>query len=901
MIQLYSQSNTNFDSNGDIILLPLDCHVSVSLNAEWVLTLTHPLDDEGRFRFIQPNAVIKAPSFNGEQLFRIYNVDESDNSINATAYPIFLDSANEVFIVDKRAINVNGQSALNTILSGTKYSGISDIINLKTAYFVQMNAMSAINGDDDNSFINRWGGQIIYDNFKIKINNKVGSDKGVVVEYGKNITGITATISYNDICTRIFPKAYNGYTLANDAMVDSPLINSYPIVYTKVIEYEDIKLKSDASDDEESYANLTELRNALKVRAKQEFENGIDKPTVTLEINICLLENTQEYAKYKNLENISLGDTVTCKHSKLGIKTTAQAISLVYNCLTNRTEQVTLGQFQTSFFNAATLTSNKVNGAIRSDGTINAQHIQGAIDAAKAQLRQQVDASQRQEVRAILFEDNDKSSDLYGALSIGTKGIEIANERIQENNPYSEWNWRTAITANGVFADEITGKLSRFVEMQAELGTIGGWKIDKDALYSDYDYEIDSNGNNCYRVYLQSFLKSNGKSTWAISVQQGKKDINGNFSGIGKFYVTYDGGCYCNNGLNVTGNLKMDSYLYDGRNYQVIGINNNLVFGYGAYTLEQPTYIEGGKVLLRYNNDGVAIQNKTSQIFLLNVQSWKFGNVDSDYVNRDTIESSGGFVLSANNGTNAMYLYAKQILFLTDNIYLRNSAIKNGTPSSNTNLITGANGEVTVGAGAQSGDTRLYTNSNGKIRFCYSTVGTRFDFYYNNNLYWLYTPKRLVFDSPESKFNSDLFLNFGTTSGTAALYVNSNCKVTTASSSERYKENITKEFEKWLDPDNLYDLPVFQYNYKEEFKDNELVEGTQIGITAEGADKYYPNACIYNANGEPESWQERIMIPAMLKLIQRQKSEIDNLEAEQAKQNERITALENTINQLVKK
>ncbi len=601
MIQLYNQSNTNFDSNGDIILLPLDCQISVSLNAEWVLTLTHPIDDEGRFKFIQPNAVIKAPSFNGEQLFRIYNVDENDTSIIATAYPIFLDSANEVFIVDKRAVNVNGQSALNNILSGTKYSGISDIINLKTAYFVQMNAMSAINGDDDNSFIHRWGGQIIYDNFKIKINNKVGSDKGVVVEYGKNITGITATISYNDICTRIFPKAYNGYTLANNAMVDSPLINSYPIVYTKVIEYEDIKLKSDASDDEESYANLTELRNALKVRANQEFENGIDKPTVTLEINICLLENTQEYAKYKNLENISLGDTVTCKHSKLGIKTTAQAISLVYNCLTNRTEQVTLGQFQTSFFNSATLTGNKVNGAIRSDGTINAQHIQGAIDAAKAQLRQQVDESQRQEVRAILFEDNDKSSDLYGALSIGTKGIEIAKERIDDNNSNSEWNWRTAITANGVVADELIGEYIKGIAIEAEKGNIAGFEINKTGLTKkfvinkiNYTFSISNNISSENNNFLVS-IKEDGANEYTFYIDKyGNAEVD--------HLQARD--------VDITNNLTVNQKLSAREVCAGVGVANSSPFK--AYAMYFPTVNSGRERSIQLYHD-----NKTGMGYLL--------------------------------------------------------------------------------------------------------------------------------------------------------------------------------------------------------------------------------------------------------------------------------------------
>lgn len=136
------------------------------------------------------------------------------------------------------------------------------------------------------------------------------------------------------------------------------------------------------------------------------------------------------------------------------------------------------------------------------------------------------------------------------------------------------------------------------------------------------------------------------------------------------------------------------------------------------------------------------------------------------------------------------------------------------------------------------------------------------------------------------KTYGNLYLSFAASSSLLALYVNTNGIVTTSSSSSRYKENITTNIESQLDPTKLYDLPVKQYNYKSEYKENALVQGTQIGLIAEDVDKFYPNACVYNETGQPESWQDRIMIPAMLKLIQDQKKQIDALE-------QRVTDLEN--------
>lgn len=59
------------------------------------------------------------------------------------------------------------------------YSAKSDIKKLSTAYYQTKNLIEAINGNDENSFINRWGGEILYNNYQITIDDHVGGDYGV--------------------------------------------------------------------------------------------------------------------------------------------------------------------------------------------------------------------------------------------------------------------------------------------------------------------------------------------------------------------------------------------------------------------------------------------------------------------------------------------------------------------------------------------------------------------------------------------------------------------------------------------------------------------------------------------------------------------------------------------------
>ena len=61
-----------------------------------------------------------------------------------------------------------------------------------------------------------------------------------------------------------------------------------------------------------------------------------------------------------------------------------------------------------------------------------AEKIKGVLNAINTQLRYQKNVAQKQDVRAILFEDTDKESSTYGAMCLGTQGFQIANTRTQD-------------------------------------------------------------------------------------------------------------------------------------------------------------------------------------------------------------------------------------------------------------------------------------------------------------------------------------------------------------------------------------------------------------------------------------------------------------------------------------
>ena len=461
MIQIYSPENKDYEHNGDMTLMPEEAEIHVILNGEWTATIEHPIDDEGRWKYITDNAVVKMPSFNGEQLFRIQNKEKSDSGVSAELTPIFLDAKEDCFLVDVRPTEKSGQEALDIMTAPNNvYTAKSDIKKTSTAYYQTKNLIEAINGNDDNAFTKRWGGEILYNNYEVIVNERVGADRGVHVVYGKNIVkdGFSETIDMTDVVTRIVPKAYNGYMIEGEApWVDSPIIDKYPTVHYGVITFDDVKMRADASEDDEANGVIVcdtqeQLEKALTDKCIEQFDAGVDKPSITIEVNMELLQNTELYDDVKELETVSLGDTAHCSHSKLEIVTDARAIELTWDAVRNKVTSVKLGDFQYNFLDNASSVMNRVEQAIREDGSVIGQQIQGIINGVQAQMRAQSSIAKKQEVRAILFEDLDPDSPTFGAMCLGTLGFEIAGERTADGR---DWKWSTFGTGKGFYADFI--------------------------------------------------------------------------------------------------------------------------------------------------------------------------------------------------------------------------------------------------------------------------------------------------------------------------------------------------------------------------------------------------------------------------------------------------------------
>ena len=502
MIEVYLKTNKNYEMNGEMTLEPSSC---IYKNKEYLLTIEHPFDKLERWKYLDYENVIKTEG----KLYRIFNVVKSLDYITAYARPIFFDLIDTI-LLDVRPTNKTGQQALEDILKGTGFKAHSNISTLNTAYYIRKNIVEAILGNDDNSFLNRWGGEIYLDNFDVYINDKIGADNGVRVEFGYNLNEIEEDINIEEVATRIIPMGFDGLMLEGDTpWIDSPLIEKYVNPKMRVVKFDDVKVK-ESETDEEGFNTIEEARAELIKRCNKLYEEGIDKPQVNYKIDMINLANTTAYKNYIDLVKVGEGDTVTCYVKALDIDVKARVIDFQKDHVTGEYINIELGSVQSDFFNKQSDIQNKVDSILNGNGTIKGDKISGVINALDTKFKALRDVAQPQEVRAMIFEDRVEDSPTFGCLAIGTMGFEIASSFKAGTK---EWDFRTFGTGKGFVADCImTGALKSLngnTNIDLDNGKVkikSGGFIGSDSCFWDLDKQQIS-GKNLLIDLLNGFTK----------------------------------------------------------------------------------------------------------------------------------------------------------------------------------------------------------------------------------------------------------------------------------------------------------------------------------------------------------------------------------------------------------
>ena len=460
---LYANSETSFDNNGIGSLCDAtSCIVTEERNGTYEIELTYPIDG-ALYEYLQEGCYIKAkPNETGSpQIFHIYASTKPLNGLvtfygEHISYELTGNPIEKVEIVSATAAQ-----ALNKVLSAAlvphNYTGISDIASVGTTKLSILSVRAALGGVEG-SLLDTYGGEYEFDNFTIKLHKNRGSNTGIIIGYGKNLTDIKQEKKISETYTALFP--YARYTPKKDEDAEEEpeevtVTLSEKIIYSTQAARPKV-LTMDFSDKFSDGEVITEEKLRKKATAWA-ASSGYNKPSVSINVSFVHLWQSPEYAQYALLERVSLCDTVTVNYEKLGVKATAKVIKTVYDCLKERYTSIELGDAKSNFadtINQTTKEIETVKSDIKQSQTATAKKITAAIARATALITGQnggyVVLNPSENPQEILIMDAPSIETAVKIWRWNSGGLGYSNKGY--NGPYT-----TAITQDGqIVADFIT-------------------------------------------------------------------------------------------------------------------------------------------------------------------------------------------------------------------------------------------------------------------------------------------------------------------------------------------------------------------------------------------------------------------------------------------------------------
>lgn len=474
MLRVFSPSDTDFTSNGDVVIQATLAVVHKVDNGDYYLELQCGLE---YVDFVKSENIIVAPTPQGAQAFRIENVELTRTKISVKAWHKFYDSKNYL-IADSYVVDKNCNDALDHLNNATDtpspFTTLSDVQTVASYRCVRKSLYEAIN-----TVLERWGGHLVRNNNSIQIKESIGSDNGVTIQYRKNLKDITVSYDWSGVCTKLLPVGKDGFTIG---YVYSQ--QQYDVPYTKCVSFDQEIYQEDYEDEDQYY---TALREDLTAQALKYLEAS-QYPAINYTLNA-------------NMEKITdIGDTVVVFDERLGVNITTHVLSFEYDCIQDRYTQVQFGTANATLSNLLNNVTNDINSSINENNQVISVTLKDSIEAAQNQIWSALSSSYViYQGNQILAVDSLPAETANNVIRINSGGIAFSNTGINGN-------FVTAWTIDGTFNAQAINVINLTADM-IKGGTLKlGSNLNQYGLIEIYDEantliaQLDKNG---FKMYAQ--------------------------------------------------------------------------------------------------------------------------------------------------------------------------------------------------------------------------------------------------------------------------------------------------------------------------------------------------------------------------------------------------------------
>lgn len=367
MIRLYGTTDTTFTNNGDITLQMLRCVVHNADNGDFYADCECGLEYVNE---ITANRIIRIPTPQGDQSFRIGDVTRTRKRISFQAWHVYYDTEtisltrNLAAAIPTPAIVPTCAGYLtaigNYVQPSNPFTATSDITTVRYPFIKRGSYLEAVN-----QLIAAFGGHLVRDDFSFAINSSIGQDRGVTIRYGSNMKDITVEEDWSAVCTRCYPIGKDGITLASPGYVESA--TQYDIPYTRTIEFEQ-------GIERDDYPSQADYEAALRADLQTQAQTYVD--------NACY--PSVNYTLHANIETMTdIGDTIQVVDTRLGLNLFTTVISYNYDAILGRYTEIEFGNFRKTLSGfASSITTIASNTAIAQVTT----DVSAQIQAAKLEM-----------------------------------------------------------------------------------------------------------------------------------------------------------------------------------------------------------------------------------------------------------------------------------------------------------------------------------------------------------------------------------------------------------------------------------------------------------------------------------------------------------------------------------
>ena len=449
---LYPPNATDFSTFGlGVLTDTISCEVTEERNGVFECLLKYPVSGQ-HYGLITKERIVKAKPNDtaGDQAFRIYRITKPLNGI-VTIYGqhISYDLANVPvlpFSTDSRS----PQLILSQLLAGdTRFTGWTDYSDAKAFSVTQPKSVRACLGGTEGSMLSKWYGEFEWDNFTVKFHLHRGQKTGVVIEYGKNLTALEQDEDNSGVYTALLP-----YAVYTPERAETETVVTLPEVTLPIVTSEIVRAKTLIMDFSDQFDGVV-TEETLRAKANSYIKaNPLGATIPTVKVSFEPLWKQPEYSAL--LERVNLCDTVTIRHSLLGVSVSAMVIETVYNTLAERYVSISLGQSKSSMITTISEVQSTVDKVESTVGRF-PKLLQTAIDKATGLITGQSGGY-------VVIHTGEENGQPYELLILDAPSIDEAVNVWRWNvgglgfshNGYNG-PYETAITADGqIVADFIT-------------------------------------------------------------------------------------------------------------------------------------------------------------------------------------------------------------------------------------------------------------------------------------------------------------------------------------------------------------------------------------------------------------------------------------------------------------